>query len=213
MRTELQKTCIGEKEKIQQEVNDQLGVMKSQLLQYQEGENSGQKLQKQKQAAGNDTAVRQGDSTEQQIPHGDDAEPVQQQQQQRQLPVGQGFRKSRLSDDQLRRGQFSDNRLHGRQQEILSYHSKEARARNSRNELIRHRGNDGVIDSKQTGNEISGIDRQRQLNQKNEDREDSQEGERETVGTEQLMVVTGESAPDAKGTDPGQNSEGKRLLK
>lgn len=219
MRTEMQDTCIREKEKIQQEMNDQLGAMRTQLQQNHETDNSHQKLQKQE--AGNDAAVRQGDSTAQP----EDGEPVQQQQ----LPLGQRYRKSRFSNNQPRRSQLSDSRLHGRQQETLTYHSKEARGDNSRNELVGHRGNDEVIYSKQTGtrrrlqvnisseaNEISGIARrQRQLNQENENGEDLQKGEQEkTVGTEQSMVANGESAPDAEDPDPGQNSElpeGKRL--
>lgn len=146
-RTEMQESCIKEKEKIQEEMNSQLAAMKKQLkIQYQETEHLDQMLQQQQQKQ------PPGDGN-----GGDKAQlsniPEQQSPQvlQREVQASQLGQTSHLAN-QFERGRILSDREHPGGKRNSTYHSRGSRSRNfQRGRGSLHRGqpepvrNDGTV--------------------------------------------------------------------
>lgn len=131
IRTELQDSCVRDKEKIEGEMNSQLAVMKKQLkIQYRETEHLDQMLQQQQQKQGPG-----GGNSGDKAPLGNIPE-RQPQVLQREVPASQLDRTSHPAANQLERGRFPSDREHPAVQTNLTYHSKRSRSRNS----LRRRG-------------------------------------------------------------------------
>lgn len=130
IRTELQDSCVRDKERIEGEMNSQLAVMKKQLkIQYRETEHLDQMLQQQQQQKQGPGDGEGGGNGGGKAPSGNIPE-RQPQVLQREVPASQLDRTSRPAD-RLERGRFPSDREHPGSQRNLTYHSKRSRSRNS----------------------------------------------------------------------------------